>query len=411
MSKLSLTNQYQTYPKYKKIELEEEISVPFSWNIERLSRLGYVPKERSAEGELLSVYLDRGVIKASDGSLGTHPAGDDLSNYQIVKKGDLILNNQQAWRGSVAVSELNGIISPAYILFRFKEEMYPRFFNYLCRSNLIVDQFRLHSKGVGNIQRQIHSSALKKVKVVVPPKEEQEKIAKFLDAQVERIDTTIAKKQRLIELLKEKRTTTINHAVTKGLDPNTELVDSGIDWIGKIPKGWEVKKLKFVTKMNYGDSLSADSREEGEIPVFGSNGMVGTHNVANTQGKTILIGRKGSFGAVSLSQTSAFAIDTVYYVDMNCTAMDLDWLFFVLKAANLSDVSLDTGVPGLSRDAAYQKYLPVPDNQVQKQIAERLKSATERFDTSIEKVDSSIKLLQEFKFSLISHAVTGKIKI
>src|SRR5258708_26113872 len=90
---------------------------------------------------------------------------------------------------------------------------------------------------------------------------------------------------------------------------------SGVDWIGNIPSNWTVKRLKFIATFAYGDSLAAEARTDGDVPVFGSNGIVGTHEKANTVGETLIIGRKGSYGKINRSRGSAFAIATTYFVD------------------------------------------------------------------------------------------------
>jgi type I restriction enzyme S subunit len=114
---------------------------------------------------------------------------------------------------------------------------------------------------------------------------------------------------------------------------------TGIDWIGEIPEAWSVKRLKFVATLAYGDSLSTEKRTEGEVQVYGSNGRVGTHDKANTVGKTIIVGRKGSFGKVNLSSEPVFAIDTTFFIDQRFTQENIDWLFHLLCSLRLDSFS------------------------------------------------------------------------
>jgi len=123
-------------------------STPKTWAVKPLLSVSKERSVKSATGELLSVYLDRGVIRASDGNLGTHAPSDTMDNYQSIEPGDFVLNNQQAWRGSVGVSFEYGIISPAYLVLRLSKELDARYSNYLFRSRPIVDQFMLASQGV-----------------------------------------------------------------------------------------------------------------------------------------------------------------------------------------------------------------------------------------------------------------------
>ncbi|RDD99819.1 restriction endonuclease subunit S [Paracoccus pantotrophus] len=170
-----------------------------------------------------------------------------------------------------------------------------------------------------------------------------------------------------------------------------------------------MSRLKHLLRLNYGDALAADKREEGEIPVFGSNGPVGTHSVANTSAPTILVGRKGSFGKVVWSDLPGFCIDTAYYVDERSCAGDLRFSFYALQSLGLDTTSRDTGVPGLSREDAHDRRLAIPSREEQTAIARFLDRETARIDGLIEKKGRFIELLKEKRAALITHAVTKGI--
>ena len=183
--------------------------------------------------------------------------------------------------------------------------------------------------------------------------------------------------------------------------------DSGVEWIGEIPEHWGVIKLKYVTKLAYGDSLPTENREEeGEVDVFGSNGKVGTHNVANTLSPVIIVGRKGSYEKVTYSDKKCFAIDTTYYIDNRCTKSNIKWLYYSLMVLELDKNSQDTGVPGLSREYAYNKYVPVPTVNEQVAIANFLDQKTAEIDGLIADKEKFIELLQEKRQAIITEAVT-----
>lgn len=149
--------------------------------------------------ELLSVYLDKGVVRfAEEGGRRTNAitATTDMANYKLVNPGDFVLNNQQAWRGSVGVSRYRGIISPAYVVLKMKESLNPSFANYLLRSPKIVAQYYVSSKGVGSIQRNIYWQALKRRMILIPTPTEQEKIVAFLDKQTNLIESCICLRER-----------------------------------------------------------------------------------------------------------------------------------------------------------------------------------------------------------------------
>lgn len=186
---------------------------PF-WRIARTKSIS----GRSDES-LLSVYLDRGVIPYSEGGGLVHKPADSLEKYQLVEPGDLVMNNQQAWRGSLGVSPHRGIVSPAYLVFSLdKEKIDPSFANYAFRSGPYVEKFMLASMSVGDIQRQLKWPHLRKTKVSVPSLGEQRRIASELDLESKRISSLISKTERSIELLKEHRAALITAAVTGKID-------------------------------------------------------------------------------------------------------------------------------------------------------------------------------------------------
>ena len=182
--------------------------------------------------------------------------------------------------------------------------------------------------------------------------------------------------------------------------------DSVIEWIGQVPEDWQVNRLKTVCTFTYGDSLANEDRVEGDIPVFGSNGIVGYHNKAITHKPCIVIGRKGSYGKVNFSQTECFPIDTTYFVDDRSAKCDLKWLNYILPLLEIDKFSKDTGVPGLNREEAHNKRVPVPESNVQKNIADYLDRKTAQIDDLIAKKERMIELLKEERTAMINQAVT-----
>lgn len=182
---------------------------------------------------------------------------------------------------------------------------------------------------------------------------------------------------------------------------------SGVEWLGNVPAHWEVKRLRYMCRFAYGDSLASENREDGEIPVYGSNGPVGSHIIPNTLGPVVIVGRKGSHGKVNLSQQAVFAIDTTYFIDQRHTLNDIPWLFYMLMSLGLDAVSKDSAVPGLSREDAYGYFIATPPLSEQRAIAAFLDAKTEKLDTLIAKKRELIEKLKEKRAALISHTVTG----
>jgi len=187
----------------------------------------------SATLRLLSVFLGRGVIPYEQGGGQVHKPSLDLSTYQVVRTGDLVLNNQQAWRGSVGVSHYDGIISPAYVVLELDETINRSFADYLFQSRLMVDQFVTSSKGVGDIQRDISMPWLRNVKVPLSSPPTQLKIAERLDKELCNLNRQVQMSIREVELVQEYRTRLITDVVTGKVDvrhlPSAAILPSPAD--------------------------------------------------------------------------------------------------------------------------------------------------------------------------------------
>jgi len=165
-------------------------------------------------------------------------------------------------------------------------------------------------------------------------------------------------------------------------------VDSGLERIGQLPSHWRLMALKRVATFSYGDALPQDRRTDtGDVPVFGSNGELGRHDSANTSAPAIFVGRKGSYGALNWSDVPSFGIDTVYFVDARQCAAHLRWLCWGLHILGLNAISQDTGVPGLSREVAYQQQIPLPSAEEQASIASFLDRETAKIDALVRNSD------------------------
>jgi len=194
--------------------------------------------------------------------------------------------------------------------------------------------------------------------------------------------------------------------MTEGLKPYPAYKPSGVPWLGDVPRHWEVRRLKQVCRLAYGDSLPAEARQEGTVPVFGSNGRVGLHSTSNTKAPCIVIGRKGSFGKVNFSADPVFAIDTTFFVDSRFTTTDVRWLFYLLGWLRLDQVSKDSAVPGLDRQDAYQRVAAFPPLPEQSAIVRFLDYFDRRIRKYIRAKQKLIGLLNEQKQTIINHAVT-----
>ena len=194
--------------------------------------------------------------------------------------------------------------------------------------------------------------------------------------------------------------------MTADLKPYLSYKPSGVEWLGDVPTHWEVRRLKNICRLAYGDSLSSENRADGNVPVYGSNGQVGMHLTPNTEGQCLIVGRKGSFGKVRYSAEPVFAIDTTFFVDRWHTGANIRWLYYLLGWLQLDAVSKDSAVPGLNREDAYQHigfYPPLPEQAAIVRYLDHTDGRIRRYLRSRERL---IELLKEYRQAVVHEAVT-----
>ena len=212
----AVTKGGNVVPKFIDGEIQSQGNLPVGWKIVKFKSICEHKSElNSGNRELLSVYLDRGVIRYSDSTnMQVHKPSESLDKYQNVDIGDFVMNNQQAWRGSVGVSKYRGIISPAYHIFSLDKKCNPCYMNYLFRDGFMVRQYEFCSRGVGSIQRNIYVPWLKNCLVLLPPMDEQKSIAEYLDKKCAEIDACIDEKKQQISVLENYKKSIIFEYVT-----------------------------------------------------------------------------------------------------------------------------------------------------------------------------------------------------
>ena len=194
--------------------------------------------------------------------------------------------------------------------------------------------------------------------------------------------------------------------MTADLKPYPHYKPSGVEFLGDVPAHWEVRRLKNICRLAYGNSLSAENRAAGTVPVYGSNGQVGVHSNPNTDGQCLIVGRKGSFGKVHYSAKPVFAIDTTFFVDRRHTGANIRWLYYLLGWLHLDAVSKDSAIPGLNREDAYQHigcYPPLPEQAAIVRYLDHTDGRIRRYLRSRERL---IELLKEYRQATIHETVT-----
>ena len=245
------------YPAYKDSGVPWVEKVPAHWKLRSIDSLA-VPISLRGRPELplLSVLRERGVVIRS--TLGKDEnrnfIPDDLSNYRVVRKGNLVINKMKSWQGSLGVSAHDGIVSPAYFVYDLHVND-GRFLHCLLRSKPYVHLFAQASDGIRIGQWDLSVARMKRIGVPIPPDGEQDTIVRFLAHADRHINRFIRAKRRLVGLLNEQKQAIIHRAVTRGLDPDVRLKPSGIDWLGDVPEHWEATRLKYVAKVQTGVTL------------------------------------------------------------------------------------------------------------------------------------------------------------
>lgn len=404
--------------------------IPSDWEIKKLKTILTLRSEKNSGGrELLSVYLDRGVISYSDSTgMQVHKPSQDLSNYQNVYVGDFVLNNQQAWRGSVGVSKYDGIISPAYFVYRIAECCYPEYMNYLFRDSSMVQQYEISSRGVGTIQRNIFAPWLMNCLTVLPPLNEQKRIASHLNRVCAEIDSLTYDIQAQIDTLEQYKRSVVFRTVSQGITHAAmKKTDSNV-WT-TIPSNWDLADIKYLFeivkriagKEGY-DILSVTQRglkvkdissNEGQI----ANDYSGYQLVYPTD--FVMNHMDLLTGWVDCStQLGVTSPDYRVFILRDKERNNLHYFKYVMQCCYMCRIfySLGQGVSQLGRwrlqTSAFNNFkVPVPPTETQLEIAIFLDTKIAEIDSIIDKKKEQLSILETYKKSLIYEYVTGKKEV
>lgn len=419
------------YEKYKKSISPFLEEIPFHWKETYLSHAYSLSSDTGhTEEQLLSVFLDKGVVSySSTDQKQVHKPSEDMSKYQLVNPGDFVINNQQAWRGSVGISRYKGIVSPAYYIWRPRKDNNPYYMNYLFRDHYIIDQFVLASKGVGSIQRQVYVPYMKRIILSIPPREEQNQIVRYLDWQVSKINKLIHGYQRQIKLLEERRQTVIDRAVTKGVRHGRQMQSMQANWMGDIPADWKMipsKRLFLESKerkhpddkpatasQKYGIILQEDyMKSENKRIVIATQGLDDWKHV---EPDNFVISLRSFQGGIERSEI--FGCVTWHYIVLLPQKYVVPRYFkWLLKSK--SYIKVLQGTSEFIRDGQDLRYsnfvkvdLPLIPTSEQEEIADYIEQETAKIDRAVPVLEKEIELLKECCTRLISDVVTGQMDV
>lgn len=335
-------------------------------------------------------------------------------NLEIIPKGTLLLSIF-ASLGKTTILGIDASVNQAIIGLKPNEKLHQKFLQYLLQDCERYISFFSSA----NTQENLNVTKIKDLTFPVPPISEQTKIADFLDHKTAQIDTIIEKKQKLLQLLDEKKKSIINEAVTgkkvwngTSWSEPAQVKDSGIEWIGDIPEDWNVLKMKRILNLKSGSFISAlDIETEGEYPVYGGNGIRGFTNKFNNEGKHVLIGRQGALcGNVKYVEGEIYVTEHALTVEP-ISDLNKQFIAAFLEEMNLNQYSVSAAQPGLSVERINELKIVLPPMHEQNLIDKHIFSIKQKNKEITDKLLFQIKLLKEYRQSLISEAVTGNIDI
>ncbi|MDE9535886.1 restriction endonuclease subunit S [Xenorhabdus bovienii] len=427
-------NKYQAYPEYKDSGVEWLGEIPSHWNIKRLGQFFEERREKVSDKDFppLSVTM-QGIVPQIDTAAKTD-AGD---NRKLVLKNDFVINSRSDRKGSAGVSQLIGSVSLISIVMEPKN-INPKFAHHLLRSYPFQEEFYRYGKGIVADLWSTNSSEMKNILIPELPKDESDAIASFLDHETAKIDNLIEKQQKLIELLKEKRQAVISHAVTKGLNPDVPMKDSGVEWLEEVPEHWIIRRLKHTASLQSGMPKGKDlaGKKIISVPMLrvanvqdGYLDLDDVHNIdveknqleryllrvgdvlMNEGGDNDKLGRGAIWAAPinnCIHQNHVFAIRP--------KAIESEWLDMLTRAAYAKFhfyrvAKQSTNLASISSTNIKETPLLIPPKKERDEILKFVNFQLDKLKATEEQSVKQVALLQERRTALISAAVTGKIDV
>ncbi|MCX9487280.1 restriction endonuclease subunit S [Vibrio cholerae] len=419
------------YEAYKDSGVEWLGDIPSSWEL-KPGFVAFSENKRNNKGmkenTVLSLSYGNIVVKPEEKLVGLVP--ESFETYQLVEPDDIIVrctdlqNDKVSLRTGLAKNK--GIITSAYLNLRVKNGFDARFLHYYLHA---LDTTKVLYKFGSGLRQNLSFLDFKRLPIFEIPEDTQKLIANYLEKKTAQVDDAIAIKEQQISLLKERKQIIIQQAVTQGLDPNVPMKDSGVDWIGKIPEHWEVRRAKYIFKKEN----RPVSLEDDVVTCF-RDGQVTLRTNRRTEGFTFATKehgyqgiRKGDLvihamdafaGAIGVSDSDGKS-SPVYSACTPVTGVEVNPKYYALYLRNLAlggfIESLAKGIRERSTDFRYKDFselfFPLPDIETQNKVVLEIEKSHQEIDGGISVLTKQIEKIKEYKTSLINSAVTGKIKI
>ena len=408
------------YDKYKDSGIAWIGEIPEHWEVKRLKYFGnnyngltYSPNDICSSQEGI-IVLRSSNIKDNKLCFDDNVyVNKEIPTKLLVNKGDILIcsrNGSASLIGKAALIETDIKATFGAFMMIFKGNNICHKYLYYIVTSCISQYKWLFTTATIN---QLTSSMLGEIFApFICNKLEQQSIAAYLDQKCGEIDELITLQEKMITKLQSYKQSVITEAVTKGLDKNVPLKDSGIEWLGEIPKHWTVVKIKYLATIKSGDFISSNEIiQEGIYEVYGGNGLMGYCNKKNVDGFNIIIGRVGALcGNVRLISESKYITDNALI--LNCFNNALyPYMYIMLKAANLNNLNTSNAQPLITGSKVLNVSLPIPPLPEQQAIADYLDQKCGEIDELISIKQQKIEKLKEYKKSLIFECVTGKRKV
>lgn len=423
----------EKYSSYKDSGVQWLGEIPSHWEVLRLGSYFSERKEKVSDKdyEPLSV-TQNGIFPQLDNVAKTK----DGDNRKLVRKNDFVINSRSDRKGSSGVSKYDGSVSLINIVLEPRKALEPSFCNYLLKSTEFIEEFYRNGHGIVADLWTTRYDEMKQIKVAFPPLEEQQSMASYLDKATAEIDNAIAQQQHMIDLLNERKQIIIQRAVTKGLDENVEMKDSGVDWIGDIPAHWQVKKLKYIANTNSGSTprnISGKGSPSSNIKwvrttdlnndiVTDTSEYLSKQEMASAscpllEPNTVLIsmyGGSGSFGKIGILGIEATINQALCSISAN-DDIQPKYLFYYLQSVNkiwMKFAASSRKGPNLNQQIIRNIHIAYPQSKdEQDMVVGMLEKSIRELNNGISQYESLISTLQERKQIIISEVVTGKIKV
>lgn len=425
------------YPSYKDSEVEWLHEIPSHWKIVKAKRIFHeITIKNHPDEPLLAATQTKGVIPKSLYENTTVTATKNFETLKFVRKGDFVIS-LRSFQGGIEYAHYQGIISPAYTILEPQEEVVHNYYRYLLKSKHYISGLTLLVTGIREGQN-IDTGKFKDSFLPLPSKEEQTKIAAFLDFKLTKINRFIRKKKQLIKLLNEQKAGIINQAVTKGLDPNSKMKPSGIEWLGDIPEHWDKYKLKYLITKPIAGAWGAEPKNDSndiicvrvadfkEYEIKADNLTIRNIEIKPEQilkhGDLLLEksggGEKTPVGRVVLFNQDFKAVTSNFVAKFSpkTVLVTSEYLLYIFKLINcvkwnFKSLKQTTGIQNIDTYQYMDNWVFIPKIDEQKNIVNHIKNEFIILDKTITTIEKEIALVEEYKTALIAEAVTGKIDV